>query len=274
MDVFGVLIEKFEVTGFAPLAPLQKSKSTFTLFNAVRDLCGMTERIEVTIPDKRSATKDVSTTKETHVVSDEADVSFWNYKELRAYLDLIFDLINEGVSNEVGSKTDAVAWSHDPSRTKSEVIEVMRELQKIHPNLDPPPHAIRRPKAKQMVQIGKVEAAIGNTCAVLNAGGSNYGDLFETMSHCNLTDESLLDFLDDLVYQQGLDTMVTDKTSLVPKSLVKTYVSYRARTRNQKQKSCTMADFLGLLSEADNLSGNSDETIIHRLESLNFAVTD
>jgi hypothetical protein len=50
VDFFAALIEKIQAVGFAPLAPLEKSKPTYTLHTVVRDQLGMAERREVALP--------------------------------------------------------------------------------------------------------------------------------------------------------------------------------------------------------------------------------
>ena len=79
MDFFGALIEKVQNVGFAPLAPSQKSKATYTLHTVVRDQLGMAERTEVAMRPK-DQTGSSSKTVEVHITSDMADVAFWDYK--------------------------------------------------------------------------------------------------------------------------------------------------------------------------------------------------
>ena len=113
MDFFGALIEKVQNLGFAPLAPSQKSKSTYTLHTVVRDQLGMAERTEVSM-QQNDQIGGSSKTVEVHVTSDMADVAFWDYKALRIFLANVHKILDAEVSLLVGKPTNAVAWAHDP----------------------------------------------------------------------------------------------------------------------------------------------------------------
>jgi len=119
MDFFGALIEKVHRIGFAPLSPSEKSKPTYTLHNLIRDQIGMAERKDVQI--KSNGMKK----SEEHITSDTADVAFWEYKTLRKFLNSVHDILNDEVSKIVGKPTNAIAWSHDSSRTQTEIIQLL-----------------------------------------------------------------------------------------------------------------------------------------------------
>jgi len=264
MDFFGALMEKVLNVGFAPLAPPQKSKATYTLHTVVRDQLGMVERTEVsTQPNDQSIGN--SNTVEIHITSDMADVAFWDYKELRAFLSNVHDILNDEVSLSVGKPTNAVAWAHDPSRSQKDVIDLFKKVRLKHPHLLVPRPAKKRTSAKLMVQNRRCEAAIANTLAVLVANGSCYGDLLEQCSQLDLSNESLLDFLDTRVENVGANRDSVDRESLVPRELVVAYVKERSEISKNEQGSLTICQFLESITDSNNFSGNSDDTILYRL---------
>jgi hypothetical protein len=259
MDFFGDLIEKVQRIGYAPLAPSEKSKSTYTLHNLIRDQLGMVERKEVQA--KASDAK----VNEVHITSDMADVAFWNYKELRAFLGKVHEILNREASKIVGKTTNAVAWSHDPKRTQSEIIDLLNQARSNHPQLDAPDSAVKRSMAKSMVQKRRVEAALANTFAVLAGNGSSYGDLFEECSELELSNEGLLDHLDNQIKKSNLDIQKIDDDSLIPRQLVIAYTHYKSNTSKEDINSPTVTQYLRFIKNSNNLAGNSEATLLARL---------
>jgi hypothetical protein len=266
MDFFGALIEKVQNVGFAPLAPTQKSKATYTLHTVVRDQIGMAERTEVST-QPNDLTRGSSKNVETHITSDIADVAFWDYKALRSFLIIVHNILNDQVSEIVGRPTNAVAWAHDPSRSQDDVIDLLKSVRLKHPDLLVPGLAQKRISAKLMVQNRRCEAAIANTLAVLVANGSSYGDLLEQCSQLDLSDESLLDFLDIQVNMTGANRNLIDRESLIPREMVVGYVRKRSENSKTEQGPLTVCQFLKSINDANNLAGNSDDTILYRLSA-------
>jgi hypothetical protein len=264
VDFFGALIEKIQSVGFAPLAPLEKSKPTYTLHTVVRDQLGMAERREVS---QTSVDSDENQTKltEFHITSDMADVSFWNYKELRNFLRSVHGLMDAEATSWTGKPTMAMAWAHEQSRTQEDIINLFESLQIKHPSLEVPKQAQKRISAKLMVQNGRVEASIANTLAVLVADGSDYGDLLEQCSRLNLDNEQLLDHLDSLVETAKANKEKLDKISLIPRELVVAYMKKKADSMKSDMRMPTMCQFLNSMNDSNNFAGNSDETILTRL---------
>ena len=266
MDFFGALIEKVQNVGFAPLAPSQKSKATYTLHTVVRDQLGMAERTEVAMRPK-DQTGSSSKTVEVHITSDMADVAFWDYKALRAFLTNVHNILDSEVSLLVGKPTNAVAWAHDPSRSQSEVIDLFKKVRLKHPDLLVPGPAQKRISAKLMVQNRRSEAAIANTLAVLVANGSSYGDLLEQCSQLDLSNESLLDYLDAQVEKVGANRNSIDRESLIPRELVVGFAKKRSENSKTEQGTLTVCQFLKSINDSNNFAGNSDDTILYRLSA-------
>lgn len=259
MDFFGDLIEKVQRIGFAPLAPSEKSKSTYTLHNLIRDQLGMVERKEV-----HAKASDIKV-NEVHVTSDMADVAFWNYKELRVFLCKVHEILNQEASTIVGMTTNAVAWSHDPDRTQSEIIDLLNKTRSNHPRLITPEPAVRRSMAKSMVQKRRVEAALANTFAVLAGNGSCYGDLFEECAELELSNEGLLDHLDNQIEKSNLDIQKIDNESLIPRQLVISYTHYKSNTLKEDNNSPTVTQYLRFIKSSNNLTENSALSLLSRL---------
>ena len=268
MDFFGALIEKVQNLGFAPLAPSQKSKSTYTLHTVVRDQLGMAERTEVSM-QQNDQIGGSSKTVEVHVTSDMADVAFWDYKALRIFLANVHKILDAEVSLLVGKPTNAVAWAHDPSRSQNDVIELFEKARYKHSDLRVPSPAQKRISAKLMVQNRRSEAAIANTLAVLVANGSSYGDLLEQCSHLDLSNESLLDYLDAKVENVGANRRLIDRESLIPREIVVGYAKKRSEVSTSEQESLTVCQFLKSINESNNFAGNSDDKILYRLSAHN-----
>lgn len=267
MDFFGELIEKVKQRGFAPLAPLQKSKSTYTLHNLIRDQLGMAEFQEVEL--KSDVLPSTASTKnvEIHVKSDMADTSFWDFRTLRSFLNQIHQIMDTELSRENGRKMSAIAWAHQKERTVEEILAFLQRLRTKHPDLEVPQKANKRPHAKEMIQVRRVEAAIANTLAVLVANGSEYGDLLDQCADLELSNEDLLGHLDKIVAESKVQRESVDKKSEVPKALVHAYTKYRDSSIREDQRSQTLCDFLRAISTTNNFSGNSDESIVDRLRN-------
>jgi len=259
MDFFGELIGKVERIGFAPLAPSEKSKSTYTLHNLIRDQLGMVERKEVQTKSSNAKIYEV------HITSDMADVAFWNYKELRVFLSTVHEILNQETSKIVGKTTNAIAWSHDPKRTQSEIIVLLNKARSNHPQLNAPNPAAKRSMAKLMIQKHRIEAALANTFAVIAGNGSSYGDLFEECSKLELSNEGLLDYLDDQIEKSDLDIKKIDDDSLIPRRLVIAYTHYKSNSSKEDINSPTVIQYLRFLKNANSLAGNSEETLLARL---------
>jgi hypothetical protein len=228
----------------------------------------MAERTEVsTQPSER--TDGSSKAVEVHITSDMADVAFWDYKALRAFLANIHNILNSEVSLLVGKPTNAVAWAHEPSRSQSDVIDLFKKARLKHPDLLVPGPAQKRISAKLMVQNRRSEAAIANTLAVLVTNGSSYGDLLEQCSQLDLSNESLLDYLDAQVENVGANRNSIDRESLIPRELVVGFAKKRSEISKTEQGSLTVCQFLKSINVSNNFAGNSDETILYRLSAHN-----
>ena len=265
MDFFGELIKKINSVGFAPLKPLEQSKKTYTLHNVIRDQIGMSERQTLTIKEDGKGKTLLEPEYEVHITADLSDVLYWDYKIYRDFLSTIHDLLDQKVSAVVGRTTNAMAWQHDPSRTQQEIVNLLLDLQTDNPKLDVPEKAIKRPSAKNMIQRGAVESAIANTLAVLAGNGSNYCDLFEIISQLNLQNEELLDELDEKIKKAKCNRAEIDKKSIIPRTLVESYGSYRSQQSQVSQRSPSVCQFLKAIAESNNLSGNSESVLIERL---------
>lgn len=263
MSVFGKLLEMISVVGYEPVSRSQISKPTYTLHTAVRDLCNMAKHEaknqRVANPSKAADIQEV------HILADDADVSYWDFLRLRNYLSEITELIDAEVSLIVGRQTHFPAWEHDTARTKDEVLSLLTSLNNKYPNFSAPPNAVARPQAKDMVGKGKIESAIANTLAVLVGNGMQYGDILDKISEKLLDNEELLIELDKQVENKKCDKQIYDKKTLVPRTLVQAYLKYKNSAELGTDRAPSLTKFLQIMSTTNNFSGNSDETLIKRL---------
>ena len=152
-------------------------------------------------------------------------------------------------------------------RTNSNAERLIKTIltKPNNPNQNKSTKAIKRPSAKNMIQRGAVESAIANTLAVLAGNGSNYCDLFEIISQLNLQNEELLDELDEKIKKAKCNRAEIDKKSIIPRTLVESYGSYRSQQSQVSQRSPSVCQFLKAIAESNNLSGNSESVLIERL---------
>ena len=270
---FDELVIKISATGFAPVAKDQKVRQKYSLHTLIRDAIGMADRTEIKSLSENSFNVNVKTSsKSWSIYADSADVAYWDFQIHREFLTKIHSLIDDEVSKLVGRQTYAFVWASMSERREDEIVELLENLRSKHPKLPVPPSAVKRPSALQMVQEGKAYGAIGNTCAVIAASGVNYGDLFELMAENNGSNEKLLQSLDEYTLSNGIDRTLVDRKSLVPKSFVSAHQSYKNQIQKTSQSEPTMSDYLRFLQLSNNLSGNSEKTLIDRFHRTEIAV--
>jgi len=272
MGFFDELIVKIGATGFAPVSKDQKVRQKYSLHTLIRDAVGMADRTEIRSHSENSSDVVVKpSSKSWSIYADSADVAYWDFQIHREFLIKIYALIDDEVSKMLGRRISATVWASESQRREDEIVVLLENLRSKHPKIPVPPSAVKRPSALQMVQEGKVCGAIGNTCAVIAASGVNYGDLFELMAENYGSNETLLQFLDEYTLSNKMDRTLVDRKSLVPKSFVSAHQSYKNQIQKISQSEPTMSDYLRFLQLSNNLSGNSDQTLIdrfHRTETV------
>lgn len=267
MDFFGELISKIRDTGFGPLSLSPKGQSRYSLHSVVRDQLGMAER-STKRPIKRAVIAKDDAVTQTQISADNPDTAYWDFVELREFLHKVTALINAELSDKIGRPTNAVAWSHDPARSEADILDLLQRLQRKHPDIRVPKRAEPRPIAKNMVQKRSISAAIANTFGVLVENGAQYGDLIETYSRLNLENEELLARLDEQVSKSMSDRSKVDTKSEIPRLLVVAYSYYKNQVFESDLRSISMCEFLKYISESNNFAGNSNETVVRRLERI------
>ncbi len=193
---------------------------------------------------------------------DFADVSFWNGTKLRAFLSTVWSALDAQIQVDLQLTSPAVVWASQTERTKSEVLAFIDrtssrvEIGKI-------PSVVLRPVAFQMVGMGKIDAAVANTCAVLTANlDLSYGDLLSQLVERGGTDEELLTFLDEKVSSSRADRTVSDQSSLIPRELVRAKIAIGDK---MSLGSINFVRFLQVLDESNNLENVTDESLLGRL---------
>jgi hypothetical protein len=193
---------------------------------------------------------------------DFADVSFWNWMELRSFLLSVWSALDTQIQRDFQSTSPAIVWASRAERTQSEVLGLI-ERASSQGDVISAPDAALRPIAFQMVGMGKIDAAIVNTCAVLTANlDLSYGDLLSQLVEFGGTDEELLTFLDRRVSSSRVDRTVSDQSSLIPRELVRAKI---AIVDKMNLASINFVKFLQVLDESNNLDNITDESLLVRL---------
>lgn len=248
-DFWQQLIETVQKAGFVPTESLvdassaivnkrQPAKDPITLFEAVRLTYGFDwKEIEY------------------------ADVSFWNWRQIRNELQQIWAALDHAASRISGSPAKAVAWSYPTTRTLEQIVELVQTAASSTPS----PRTttpVRRPEPRLMVNPGKMDAAIVSTYAVLQKNGDYvYSDICSWHLEDMLSDEEYLDALDQRVLAAFADHRHDDTRDLIPRQLVRAKMALH----NSSDQSRTFLDFLRTLDQTNNLSGLSNQALLHRL---------
>jgi len=271
MDFFRNLIIKIEIKGFAPLAPLQKSKSTYTLFNVIMDELGMAEWVDKKEKDPKSG-KGSTRPQEPHIKADSADVAFWDHLILRDFLETIDQMLNDEVSKKIGRETNAIGWAHEQKRTQEEVVEILLNLQRQYPDIDVPEKATPRPTISGIDQSTKILGAVCNTIAVIAANGTKYCDLLETISKYEISNDELLNVLDKLIRSKQYDRTKIDRTSKIPVVLNKAFIAYQKKEQIHFDKPPTLTDFFRQLKTKVDFLSDTDETLLLQIQNYDHAI--
>lgn len=191
-----------------------------------------------------------------------ADVSFWNFQELRAAWRSVWTTLDDEIQAITGNVHYAIPWAYTRERKAEEILLLLEKASIRQPNLVIPKPR-RRPESRLIVGNGKIDAAIANTLSVLRVGlALPYGDFIPKLIKESPKDEDFLKVLGDEVDRQGIDEQVNDLESLVPRELV------RAKWKNQKDKSDQFSSFVGFLSyleTSNDMEGHSDQVFLTRL---------
>ena len=194
-----------------------------------------------------------------------ADVSFWNWRDLRKAWAKVWDILDEEASRIHGSPIKSVAWAFPKSRTASEIMALIDRAESRSQEPESPLPMLR-PTSLEMVNNGQISAAIANTLGVIREGlDAAYCDFLPSLIVQNATDEEFLQRLDEYVAERSLDQTRSDQSTYVPRLLV------RARFASESQDGAqfrTFVAFLQSLDQANNLSGNSDQALLHRLTRI------
>ncbi len=239
MSIFDEALNRLTKKGFAPLAPLEKSKATYTLHNLIFDVLGL------------ATWKEVQTERgvEIHIEADDSTAAFWDWKDLAAYVSRVYQVLDKAASNINGNPTNAIGWSHDQNRKQLEIEDLLKEARKVGETLGEVPPAVRRPSAKNISYRYSVDTAIGNTLAVIRGNGSSYFEILSKLSNLNLVNSEMLHHLDNETRAPNFDRGLRDSKSLMPRLIVNAYATYKNRlTLGQVEvpQFCTFFTQLGL----------------------------
>ena len=248
-DFWGRLSSLISERGFVPTELLvdsptsrvnkrQPTKDPITLFEAVRLAYGF-------------EWKDI----------EASDVTYWNWRQIRAEMKEIWAALDQASSDFAGRPTKAIPWSYKATCTKDDAIKLVTSAAHISP-LSTTSTPLRRPESRLMVNPGKMDAAIVNTCAVVRRNSNlEYSDILCVNLNQDLTDEEFLGLLDERVSVHSYDRQLEDNRDLIPRQLVRAKMAVQASSEEVR----TFLDFLRALELSNNISGLSDQALLGRL---------
>lgn len=152
---------------------------------------------------------------------DFADVSFWEWREMRSLLSQVWRALDDAATDLHGRRTLAELWIQGGKDPLSRGLELLNLAEALCPGLKSLQVSCR-PEAKKMINQGKVDAAIANTIAVLvKATDVTYSKVLSDLRTQGDSDEALLSWLDAQVLAVGADRTSCDKSSLIPRELIR-----------------------------------------------------
>jgi len=180
---------------------------------------------------------------------------------MRSLLQEVFGALDAAATRRSGRREHASNWVHLPEQAELDLEDFLREARTNAPSL-PSLIVHRRPDAFLMVNVGKVDSAIGNTTAVIVAEtGLPYGKVFDQLLKRKGTDEELLAFLD-----KEADRVIADRQECDQSAIPREIIRAKQKLRSQMDlSSLSMVAFLEMLDRSSNLIDNSDDALLSRL---------
>ena len=191
-----------------------------------------------------------------------ADVSFWNFQELRTAWSSVWTTLDDEIQAITGNVHYAIPWAYTRERKAEEILLLLEKAAIREPyTVIPKPRC--RPESRLIVGNGKTDAAIANTLSVLRVGlALPYRDFIPDLIKEGIGDEDFLKVLGDEIALRGIAEQVNDMESFIPRELV------RAKWKTQKEGSDQFASFVGFLSyleTSSEMDSQSDQAFLTRL---------
>jgi hypothetical protein len=180
--------------GFTPGVFEERSNSAVSLFEAVRLAHGMS--------------------------AEDADVCYWNWRELRPYFIELWANLDLEASRLAGRPMKAVVWAYPEDRTVEQVLDLLSAVDEALGS-STILSGERRPIPSGMISGNKIRGALSTTIGVLAvATASRVNDVIRQVldaTEAGAADEALLSHLDDRVgladeAHETRDTGVVSKT--------------------------------------------------------------
>lgn len=150
---------------------------------------------------------------------DDADVCYWNWREIRAHLLTVWGALDAEASERHGRPIQAHVWTFSKDRTLKEVLDLVAAADARRPDIEMIA-TVRRPDAAGMVAGNKPRGALASTLGVLHAAEElSMGQVISRVLDgfdVSATNESLLDHLDRIA-DGGMGAQ--PDTSEIPKLL-------------------------------------------------------
>jgi hypothetical protein len=213
--------------------------------------------------------------------------AYWDWKPLRVLLDAVWSALDVASSRLNGAPIPALVYASLPDRLSSD-IETLFSAAQVG-QVSAVESVVRRPPRNKKYEVqgsvsprgstslllanGTLRTSIFVTMIVLKeATEISLGDLLSETSRCELSDEDLLEFLDNRVKRTlgTFDRIETPEGLLVARFLSEAFeVEMRqAEEGGQRSTLISVCDVLRMTEESANWSGLADLSVVDRLKRI------
>lgn len=256
-EVIAAAVELLQTEGFLPYGAGTVSNATrgVQLHESIRRSIGMT---------KVSAKGVIS-------ALDDSVYMYWEWKEIKKSLDVLWVALDDSASTLLGRRTSAVAYCTASERTEDEVVSLLNGA-KVSDELHFP-IATRRPtKNEGSVRFaGKLLGALLQTIAVLEqALDAGYGDLFSFLGQEERTNLELLEVLDlrcKRLRDDGIETVAPSSTVIV-RALGRAFDKHNEPIKKEDGQPLSLGQFLVATENTANWAGLPDHAVLARLMAI------
>jgi len=177
--------------------------------------------------------------------SDDADVCYWNWRELRPHLSAVWSALDAEAAALHGSPIQAHVWTFPAARTLDEVRALVAAADSRYTGVKLV-MAVRRPNAVGMLASDNSRGALMSTLGAIRlaAGISMWQLLADVASAIDpgAHNEAALSYLDDLAASTNAIPGEADQSE-VPKVLSRYYGS-RLKSDDSQKRPWTFIDFV------------------------------
>ena len=256
-EVVAAAVDLVQAEGFAPYVSAGAGSSArgVQLHESIRRAIGMTK------------------VSEKGVVSalDDSVYMYWEWKELKKALDVLWTVLDDSASRMFGRRTTAIACCAAPGRTSDEVVALLTNA-KVPAGLQFPTTTRRPTKNESSVRFGgKLLGALLQTIAVLEQGlNAGYGDLFSTLGQEEHTNIELLEVLDARcrLLQANGTKLIAPSSTVVVRALGRALDKHNEPIKREDGQPLSLGQFLAATEETANWAGMTNQAVLTRLLTI------